>query len=784
MTPVAANAAEIKRALGILVAPGETFEIRAIATTNYGRGEEILSGYFRGDAAPAVVTRADTRDVVGWYVTLNPVDQALHARRADRIAKVGKDSTTKDHHVTKRLRLLIDVDPARPTGISSSDAEHDAALGLIAEIANDLTERGWPEPFSADSGNGGHLIYGIDLPTEDAGLVERVLAAAATRWSRDVGGISLKVDVANANPSRITKLYGTPARKGDNVSERPHRVSRVLHAPESLSTVSREQLDAFAIEFAPVSESKTKKTPPKDRAAADTGTGSKAAKSSTATKKKTIDVAGWLARYGIVVKGSGAWVSKDGGDGTMYELAECPYSSEHGERGEAFVIQFASGAINAGCHHNGCKTAGWGWDWLRERFDPKRDFDRDEDGRIYSSQANVALALEKLGVCVRFDEFAERELIEGLDGFGPELDDPAMNRLRMRIDAEFSFRLGKEFFCDVVSDQARYHSFHPVRDYLDGLTWDGVKRLSGFLPEYAGAEDSEYTRAVGRLVLVAAVRRIRHPGCKFDEMMILESKQGTNKSTGLRVLAVRDEWFNDDLPLGDDTKRQMEAMAGKWINEAGELKGMGKGDVAALKSMLSRSTDRARLAYGRKTTVMLRQSVIIGTTNEVTGYLKDTSGNRRFWPVLVAGFDLDKLRRDRDQLWAEAVQAEAGGESIRLDPKLYKAAGEQQDERRVEDPFIMLLTQGLGALTGKLKITDCYRVVGIEPGDANQDQMTRLGAAVRELGWERKQRRFGADPEWAYVKGTPEQREVELEVTGQGRDVSVIPRNARNRGGV
>jgi len=349
---ITADEPEIARALKLLVSPGDTYEIRAIATTNYGRGEEILSGYFRGDTASAVVARSDSRDVIGWYVTLNPVDPALHARRADRIAKVGKDATTKDHHIKKRTRLMIDIDPARPTGISSSEPEHEAALALTGEIEHELGARGWPEPLRCDSGNGGHLIYGIDLPTEDAGLVERVLAAAAARWSCDVDGVKLKIDVANANPARITKLYGTPARKGDSVADRPHRLSRVLRAPDALQTVTREQLEAFALEHKPA--------PAVAKPVGVNGT--------RTNGMKAIDASEWLARFGIGVRTSGPWSGKHG-PGTLYELAECPHSSEHGERGEAFVIQFASGALDAGCHHNGCKASGWGWDWLRERYE-------------------------------------------------------------------------------------------------------------------------------------------------------------------------------------------------------------------------------------------------------------------------------------------------------------------------------------------------------------------------------------------------------------------------------
>lgn len=407
------------------------------------------------------------------------------------------------------------------------------------------------------------------------------------------------------------------------------------------------------------------------------------------------------------------------------------------------------------------------------------DFERSKKGELYHSQANVRLALRKLGVSVSLDEFSRHELISGLDGFGPRVDDAAMRELRLLIDERFTFRLGKEFFLDVVSRQAWRNRFHPVRDYLAGLKWDGTCRIDEWLIN-AGAPDTIYVRAVSRLVLIAAVRRVRQPGVKFDEMPILESKQGTNKSSALRVLAVRDEWFTDDLPLDGDTKHLIEQTGGKWLVEAGELKGMSKGDVAKLKACLSRQVDEARLAYGHKNTIAPRQFVVIGTTNETEDYLKDTTGNRRFWPVRIEQFDLARLRRDRDQLWAEAAFAEAHAESIRLSPHLWGDAASEQDERRVEDPMVPILAGVLGDLTGKLRVTDALRIVGVD-GKATQDQAQRLGVAMRDLGWERAQRRADGEKVYWYVRGAEHERgsEIVLEVSAFGARAEIT---ARRRG--
>jgi len=239
--------------------------------------------------------------------------------------------------------------------------------------------------------------------------------------------------------------------------------------------------------------------------------------------------------------------------------------------------------------------------------DDAPDFMRDKQGHPYNNQYNIEVAIKKLSVQLRYDEFSGDEIIENLPGFGPRFDDPATINLRLKIDSTYSFLPGRELFRDVTSNIARLNHFHPVRDYLSSLAWDQQPRIERWLIDYAGAPDIPYVRAVSRIVLVAACRRIRKPGSKYDEMLILESPQGTDKSSALRALAASDDWFTDDLPLGSDTRRFMESTGGKWIIEAGELKGMGRGDVAALKACLSRQYDEARMAYGHKNARVPRQ---------------------------------------------------------------------------------------------------------------------------------------------------------------------------------
>ena len=392
-----------------------------------------------------------------------------------------------------------------------------------------------------------------------------------------------------------------------------------------------------------------------------------------------------------------------------------------------------------------------------------QSFVTNEDGKILPIQANVILAINKLGVRLSYNEFSDRLYIDNLAEFGPFLSDAAITRLYLEIESRYAFKVGKDFFWMVAEDQSRRNKFHPVKDYLATLKWDGIPRVDNWLVTYAGAEDTEFNRAVGRIVLIAGIRRIMKPGCKYDEMLILEGKQGCGKSTALKILAINEEWFIDDLPLDRDSKKNIESLAGHWIVEAGELKGMRKGEIENLKSFLSRTTDKARMAYGRLTTIVPRQCIIIGTTNN-DRYLKDSTGNRRFWPVKVKGFDLAALKRDVDQLWAEACHYEVQGVSIRLDPALYVVAHAEQEVRRVEDPFVEVLYEFLDGKTGKIAMQEIWMVLNISEDKRTQEHNNRIGAAMQELGWERDRLRFGGKPEYCYVKGTPEERRNKVKV--------------------
>jgi hypothetical protein len=351
-------------------------------------------------------------------------------------------------------------------------------------------------------------------------------------------------------------------------------------------------------------------------------------------------------------------------------------------------------------------------------------------------QDAILRATEKLSVRLGADAFAGR-LVWWRNGSEAELlDDAAADWLWLATERVVGIRPPREFFDAVVRDAARAAKFHPVRDYLDSLTWDGKPRLSQWLVEYGGARPSKYVEAVGRSVLLAAVRRVRRPGAKFDEMLVLESEQGYNKSTALRSLCPRDDWFSDDLPLGVDSKQVIERTAGKWIIEAAELVNMRKTQVEMLKSFLSRQVDGpVRLAYGRFAIERAREFILVGTTN-TDQYLRDTSGNRRFWPVSVRRFDVARLAADRDQIWAEASAIEAAGAPIHLEPTLWGEAAGHQKARETDEPWTETLS---AAVSGKRSILpdEMWTALGIPTERRDGRGAERIAAVLRSLGFRR-----------------------------------------------
>ena len=316
-------------------------------------------------------------------------------------------------------------------------------------------------------------------------------------------------------------------------------------------------------------------------------------------------------------------------------------------------------------------------------------------GRPEKSLKNLCNALRndpKLKGLLRLNLFSGRIDLTGAAPWSrPESaatwcdDDTA--QVRVYLEPLFG-KVPKNDVVDAVAAVAREQAYHPIKDYLNGLQWDGAARLDGVFIDYLGAEDSAYTRAVTRKSLVAAVARVMHPGCKYDTMPVLVGAQGRHKSTILAKLG--GAWFSDSLRTFEG-KDAMETIQGTWLDEIPEMQAMGRSDINAVKAFLTKTNDYYRAAYGRYTADRPRQCVFFGTTNS-RECLTDTTGGRRFWPIDIDQQPRTKnvfadLPRERDQIWAEAVACWKGGETLYLDTETEQAARMQQESHRQVHPW-------------------------------------------------------------------------------------------------
>ena len=379
--------------------------------------------------------------------------------------------------------------------------------------------------------------------------------------------------------------------------------------------------------------------------------------------------------------------------------------------------------------------------------------EKDDRDRIIPNLANLMIALRSdpdLANALAFDQMLHAPVLllelpaapngkttGGTDPLPRPLRDADVSDLREYVQHYGFSRIGREITHEAVDKRARELAFHPFRQWLDGLVWDGTSRLDNWLAKYLGATgDHEYLNAIGPMFLISMVARVYRPGCKVDYMLVLEGDQGVAKSQACAILA--GEWFSDAMP-DIRHKDASQHHRGKWLIELSELSAFSRADVEALKAFITRDTERYRPPYGRLEVIEPRQSVFIGTTNRET-YIKDETGGRRFWPIPVGWIDLKGLHRDRNQLFAEAAMRFKRGDHWWPDAAFEQRVIRPEQESRYEaDPWegpIAEYIDGLNSLT-RVNITQIARLaLGFDTmarvGTADQ---RRIAAVLKALHW-------------------------------------------------
>lgn len=380
----------------------------------------------------------------------------------------------------------------------------------------------------------------------------------------------------------------------------------------------------------------------------------------------------------------------------------------------------------------------------------------DDRDRPVPSLANAMLILAMdpvLAGCLGYDEFRGQAFLLRPPPVANPGDAPAPGpypRVWTRADVAniaayvqrtHCGRMRREVVEDAMEAEAERNRFHPIRDYLASLRWDGTARIDEWLPAAFGAPSNPYTRAIGAKLLIAAVRRVRQPGVKFDHVPVAQGGQGLGKSTTWAALC-SPEWFSDAMPDNLSDKDAAMALRGVWFLEMAELTQLLASEAEAVKAFITRAVDRYRPPYGRQVIEVPRQGILVGTTN-AEEWLRDATGNRRFWPFDCTKADAAWVRANRDQLWAEAAHREAAGEAHWLEDEVAREEAQaSQEDRMVEDPWFQTIVRYLNGGGMPLSRTTAPELlthaIEMPKPQQNRAAQMRVTAILTRLGWKAK----------------------------------------------
>ena len=742
----------LSNAIHLLHTDGELFEIRLI------NGSYNASGYFTDadtairalqDFRPNWNSRTPTAKASNIFITLNPIDMSCYSRKQHDHFIENVTPTTKDNEITALNWLLIDLDPKRISGVSSSDAELTLAKEKSNTIRSFMSERGFKEPIRAMSGNGIHLVYRFNVKNteENVTVFENALKVLSDKFSDD----RVEVDTTVFNPARICKLWGTIAQKGATTPERPHRKAYIEPStPFSVPVNDFTLLKALAAE---IDENKPSET---------------AYSTTKENTKEKFDLQQFISEHNIPVKS----IERAANGSVKYILEHCLFDESHKGK-DAAIFQKSDGSLGYKCFHNSC--SGKHWKDVRLLFEPdaydkKSDKSKKRKNRlsVYDIDGTGLLTIENLsnylnmkGYKIWYNIIKHTVEYSGFYGYSEEhLTETAPTIIYNELQTEFK-RCSIDKIATMLLVIASNHRINPVLDMIKAAKWDGKNRIEEIYNIFGIKKDDTLSRKIIKKWLMQAVCGLfndsKHP-FSLDLILVFKGRQGIGKTRFFEHLSMFPQYFGEGMCIDPRNKDSIIQATSNWICELGEIGSTMKKDMDSVKAMLTKANDEYRLPYGRATLKFPRMTAFVGTVND-DKFLIDQTGNRRFATVPISDdihIDYNKQIKPFDalQLWAQiyhtVLEEIAKGESMsscfRLDDETRKELDSRNEEYtkplKAEDEVIDIISslnmERQNSHSGYI-ITDKYMTVTDFIGqhsELSKYTAIQISTVLNKLGYE------------------------------------------------
>ena len=748
----------ITKAIQLLHSDDELFEIRLI------NGGYNASGYFTSaDTAiknlqefhPEWNARTKTARAANIFITLNPINMSCYSRKQHDCFIENAQPTTKDNEITALHWLLIDLDPKRLSGVSSSDEELELAKRKARIIHDFLSDRGFKEPIRAMSGNGIHLVYRFDVPNtaENVVVFENALKVLSEKFSDE----EVEVDTTVFNPARICKLWGTIAQKGATTPERPHRKAYI--EPSVPSSVDVNDFTLLQTLSAEIEENKPS-APVQDTMQTE--------------KKGKFDLQKFISDHNIPVKSIENTL-----DGTVkYILEHCLFDASHKGK-DAAIFQKPDGSLGYKCFHNSCSDKHWKDVRLLfepDAYDKKADNNTkrekklsvyDVDGTGLLTIANLKNYLKIKGYEVHYNIIKHSLEYSGFKGHSHDhLPETAPTIIYDDLQTEFE-KCSAAKIADILLVIAADNKVNPILDMITSAKWDGKDHIEEIYNIFGIGKEDRLSREIIKKWLMQAVCGLfndsKHP-FSLDLILVFKGKQGIGKTRFFEHLAMLSQYFGEGVCIDPRNKDSIIQATSNWICELGEIGSTLKKDMDSVKAMLTKANDEYRLPYGRSTLKFPRMTSFVGTVND-DKFLIDQTGNRRFATVPIA----DDVHIDYNtqiktfnslQLWAQVyriIQEEiAKGATMascfRLDPEMKEKLDNRNQEytkpMKAEDEVIDILSKlnmDRQKTSANYKIIDEYMTVTefmSYHSELNKYTAEQVGKVLTKLGYESQKKKL------------------------------------------